>query len=361
MKYIDEYRNKELIQKLANKISNLTNQEITLMEVCGGHTWSSQKFGLPSLLPSNIRLISGPGCPVCVTSKKFIDYAIKLSNLPNTIITLFGDLIKVPGSFSSLYYERSKGNDVRIVYSITDAINIAELNPSKQIIFLAIGFETTAPSTAAAILTATQKKLRNFFILSSHKIMPPAMAALIDEGIKINGYIAPGHVSTITGSYIYENLVKKYRVGCVISGFEPLDMLQSIYMLIQQIINNDFKVEIQYRRAVKPEGNMKAKELMCKVFTLRDDWWRGLGVIPNSGLRLNDEYSCFDAEKVFNIMVEEVDEDPACICGQILKGLKTPNDCKLFAKTCTPDNPVGACMVSHEGACNIYYRLNKYE
>jgi hydrogenase expression/formation protein HypD len=359
MKYIDEYRDKEIVDKLIKKISSITTKEIALMEVCGGHTWAIQKFGIPSLLPKNIRLLSGPGCPVCVTSKKFIDQAVAYSRLKDVVICTYGDLIRVPGSTSSLNEEKSRGGDIRIVYSILDALQIARENPSKKITFLGIGFETTAPSSAAGIVNAAQEKLNNFFLFSSHKIMPPAMAALIDEGVTINGYIAPGHVSVITGSHIYEDIPKNYKVGCVISGFEPTDILQSIFMLVKQIENNDFKVEIQYKRVVRPEGNLKAQEIMKEVYTYRDDWWRGLGTLKNSGLGIHEKYSQFDAEKMIAVEVEETKEEKGCICGEILKGLKKPNDCKLFGKVCNTSNPVGACMVSHEGACNAYFRFSR--
>jgi hydrogenase expression/formation protein HypD len=359
MKYIDEYRDKETVNNLVEKISSLTKKEIILMEVCGGHTWAIQKFGIPSLLPENIKLLSGPGCPVCVTSKKYIDQAVAYSRLNNVIITTYGDLIRVPGSTSSLNIENGRGADIRIVYSILDALRIAKVNTSKKIIFLGIGFETTAPGSAAGIINAASEGLTNFFVLSSHKIMPPAMSALIDEGVAINGYIAPGHVSAITGSHIYDDITAKYGVGCVISGFEPVDILQSIYMLIKQEIENRFCVEIQYKRAVKPEGNKKAQEITNEVFRLRDDWWRGLGAVKDSGLCLNDKFSNFDAEKMIEVNVEETKEETGCICGEILKGLKTPHQCKLFAAVCTTSNPIGACMVSNEGACNAYFRFNK--
>ncbi|MBC8316056.1 MAG: hydrogenase formation protein HypD [Bacteroidetes bacterium] len=359
MQYIDEYRNKELANRLIEKISSLTSKEMFFMEVCGGHTWAIQKFGIPSLLPEKIKLLSGPGCPVCVTSKKFIDQAVAYSRLNDVIITTYGDLIRVPGSTSSLNEEKSNGADIRIVYSILEALQIAKDNPSKKIVFLGIGFETTAPGSAAGIINAAKEKVTNFFLFSSHKIMPPALAALIDEGVTINGYIAPGHVSTITGSHIYDDIPEKYGVGCVVSGFEPVDILQSIYMLVKQVYDNKFKVEIQYKRVVKPEGNVKAQKIMNEVFSFRDDWWRGFGILKNSGLGVNERYHDFDAERMIPVDVEETIEEKGCICGEILKGLKTPGQCKLFATVCTSATPVGACMVSHEGACNAYYRFNK--
>ncbi len=359
MQYIDEYHDKEIVNNIIDKISSLTTREVSLMEVCGGHTWAIQKFGISSLLPDNIRLLSGPGCPVCVTSKSYIDKAIAYSRLSDAIITTYGDLIRVPGSSSSLNIEKSKGADVRIVYSILDSLQIARENPSRKIIFLGIGFETTAPASAVGIINAASEKLNNFFLFSSHKIMPPAMSAIIEEGINIDGYIAPGHVCTIAGSHIFDEIPAKYKVGCVISGFEPLDILQSIYMLIKQIEESSFRVEIQYKRVVKPEGNIKAQNIMKEVFTLRDDWWRGLGILEKSGLELREKYAEFDAEKTMQVNVEKVSEDRGCICGDILKGVKTPGQCGLFGKQCTTSNPIGACMVSNEGACNAYYRFNK--
>jgi len=358
IKYIDDYRNRSIVESLLGEIRKISSRDIVLMEVCGGHTMAIQKFGIPSLLPANIRLISGPGCPVCVSSRRFIDHAIALGKLENTIVCTFGDLIRVPGSTSCLDKEKAKGAAIKIVYSILDALIIAKQNPDKEIVFLGIGFETTAPGTAFGILNAARDNIKNFSVLSSHKVMPPAMAALIDEGVKIDGYLSPGHVSVITGSKIYEELVKKYRVACVISGFEPVDLLKSVYMLARQIENNDPKVEIAYTRAVTREGNTKAQKAMDQVFSLKNDWWRGLGTLTLSGLGINDNYSNFDAENRFHVEIEPTREDKGCICGEILKGLKTPNDCKLFGKTCHPGNPVGACMVSNEGACHAYFKYN---
>lgn len=359
MKFIDEYRDRELVDKLVKGIHAISTKDVVLMEVCGGHTWAIQKFGIPSLMPPTVKLISGPGCPVCVTDRRFLDHAVALSRLPDVIITTYGDLIRVPGSSSSLNEEKSRGADVRIVYSVLDALKIAKENLSKKVVFLGVGFETTTPPSAAGLINAMKENLKNFFLLSSHKVMPPAMSALIDEGVAINGYIAPGHVSVITGTSIYEPIPRSYAVGCVVSGFEPVDILQSIYMLVKQFENNDFKVEIQYKRAVTPEGNVKAREAIHEVFRARDDWWRGLGTLPLSGLGVNDKYADFDAEKMIPVEIEETKEDKGCICGLILKGLKKPNECKLFGTACTSSNPVGACMVSHEGACNAYYRFNR--
>jgi hydrogenase expression/formation protein HypD len=279
--------------------------------------------------------------------------------LPEIIICTFGDLIRVPGSSTSLDREKASGADIRVVYSIMEAINIALKNPNKKIVFLGIGFETTAPTSAAGVYYADKENLKNFFFLSSHKIMPPAMSALIDEGVKIDGYIGPGHVSTITGSEMYEEIASKFNLGVVISGFEPVDLMQSIFMLVEQIENNNQHVAIQYKRFVKPEGNIKAKKLLADVFELQDDWWRGLGILPKSGLKLRSKYQNLDAEKMIEVEIEPTIEPKGCICGEILKGIKNPKDCKLFAKACTPQNPVGACMVSSEGSCHAYYKYNR--
>jgi len=360
MKYIDEYRDKEIVRGLAREVTNLSNQPIKLMEVCGGHTMSIQKYGIPSLLPDTVELISGPGCPVCVTSRSYIDRAVAYSRLPDVIIATYGDLIRVPGSSSTLEKERANGAHIQVVYSIMDALLLAKKNHLKKVIFLGIGFETTAPSSAAGILQAKVAGIFNFYVYSAHKVMPPAMSALIDEGVKINGYIGPGHVSTITGKGIYKDIPDKYGLGVVISGFEPVDLMQSILMLVKQIENKNPKVEIQYTRAVKPEGNLKARHMMEEIFEPRDDWWRGLGILIDSGLKIRDEYAGYDAEKAFEeVKVEPLIEPKGCICGEILKGVKKPKDCPLFGKICSPLSPVGACMVSSEGACQAYYLYNR--
>lgn len=326
------------------------------MEVCGGHTMAIHRFGLHSLLPLNIRLLSGPGCPVCVSSQHFLDTAIAYSKIPEAIITTYGDLIRVPGSITSLEKERANGNDIRIIYSILEAIEIAKINPERPVIFLGIGFETTAPATATAIVQAKEENIHNFFVLSAHKVMPPVMKALVVEGIKIDGFIAPGHVSAITGVGIYRDLVSEFGLGVVVSGFEPVDIMQAILMLTQQIESGSPKVEIQYKRIVHPEGNKIAQVMLERVFELKDDSWRGLGIIPESGLKIRNDFSSFDAEKQFIVNMPQPVEPMGCICGSILRGLKTPNDCKLFAKKCTPSDPIGACMVSAEGTCATYYK-----
>ena len=359
MKYISEFRDKSIVKSLISEINKVSKKEIVLMEVCGGHTMAIHNFGIPSLLPKNIKLVSGPGCPVCVSSRKFVDTAIIYSSFKDVIITTFGDLIRVPGSKSSLEKEKANGADIRIVYSPLTAIEIAKQNPDKKVIFLGIGFETTSPTSAAAVANAFRDSVSNFSILSSHKIMPPAMSALIDEGVKINGYICPGHVSTITGTFIYEPIAEKYNLGCVICGFEPVDILQSILMLVKQFEEGKAKVENQYRRVVKPEGNLIAQKIMNEVFELRDDWWRGFGVIPLSGLKVREKFKMYDAEIVLPVDVPEPEEPSGCICGEILKGLKNPKQCKLFGKVCSPSNPIGACMVSSEGACQAFYKYDR--
>ena len=356
MKYIDEYRKKELILSLAKKLKQLSKREIVLMEVCGGHTMAIHRFGLTSLLPPTIRLISGPGCPVCVSSQQFIDTAMAYSKIPGVIITTYGDLIRVPGSSTSLEKERANGSDVRIVYSVLESLEIAREHPDKRVVFLGIGFETTAPLTAAAILQAQKEQIPNFFVLSAHKIMPPVMKALVAEGVKIDGFIAPGHVSAITGTAIYNDLVTVCGLGVVISGFEPVDMMQSVLMLTEQIESGHPAVEVQYQRVVQREGNVVAQNILEEVFEFRNDTWRGLGMIPKSGLGIRESLSAFDAERQFSVEVPESTEPKGCICGQILRGLKTPVDCTLFAKKCTPSDPVGACMVSGEGTCATYFK-----
>jgi hydrogenase expression/formation protein HypD len=361
MKYIDEYRNKDLIMKLADLIKKSASRDYIFMEVCGSHTAAIHRFGIRSLLPGNIKLISGPGCPVCVTGPGFIDKAIAYSKMEEVIITTFGDLIRVPGSVSSLEKEKSAGANITIVLSGLEALEIARLNPSGKIIFPGIGFETTAPGTAATIKLAEKNGLRNFFLLSAHKVMPPAMEAIINGGVKLDGFICPGHVATITGSDAFNFIAEKHDLSCVIAGFEPADILQAILMLIQQVNRNDPGVEIQYNRAVTHSGNIIAQKLLGQVFGPSDEQWRGFGVIPGSGLKLRKEYEKFDAEVMMPVNIRSDEEDTLCICGNIMRGLNTPEDCNLFAGVCVPENPVGACMVSNEGACNTWYRYRQYE
>jgi hydrogenase expression/formation protein HypD len=356
MKYVDEYRKKDLILSVAEKLRTISEKKIVLMEVCGGHTMAIHRFGLTTLLPPTIHLISGPGCPVCVSSQHFIDMALAYSRIPGIIITTYGDLIRVPGSNTSLEKERAAGSDIRIVYSVLESLEIAKKNKDRKIVFLGIGFETTAPATAAAIVQARKEKITNFYVLSAHKIMPPVMKALVEEGVRIDGFIAPGHVSAITGTGIYESLASDYKLGVVVAGFEPADLMQAVLMLAVQLESGTPKVEVQYQRVVHKEGNIIAQQLLSDVFVHGDDIWRGLGMIPKSGLKINEDFSSFDAEKHFSVSIPESTEPKGCICGKILRGLKTPVDCSLFAKRCTPSDPVGACMVSGEGSCATYYK-----
>ncbi len=356
LKYIDEYRDKSLIMKLVERIKKLSVLEYTFMEVCGGHTSALHRFGIPSLLPAGIRLVSGPGCPVCVTGTGFIDKAIAYSKMDGFIITTFGDLMRVPGSLSSLEKAKAGGADVRIVFSGLEALETARLNPQAKVIFLGIGFETTAPGTAVTVMEARKTGIHNFYLLSSHKIMPPAMDAIINDGVKLDGFICPGHVATITGSSAFEFIPRNYGLGCVIAGFEPTDLLQSVLMLIQQVNKRSPSVEIQYRRAVARDGNTLALRRMSEVFETCDSPWRGFGIIPGSGLKLRDEFKAFDAARVFPVRIENKEENKFCICGEILRGLKTPSDCQLFSVACTPENPVGACMVSSEGTCYTHFK-----
>ena len=342
--------------KMVDLINKSATATYNFMEVCGGHTAAIRRFGIPSLLPENIRLISGPGCPVCVTGTDFIDKAIACSGMEKVIITTFGDLIRVPGSVTSLEKEMAAGADIRIVFSGLEALEIARLNPRHKVIFLGIGFETTAPGTAVTVLEADAGSVGNFFILSAHKVMPPAMEAIIQGGSVINGFICPGHVATITGSAVFDFIPEKYKIGCVVAGFEPADILMSILMLVRQTNNDAQSVEIQYSRAVNRNGNPAAVKFMNRVFEPGDAIWRGLGIIPMSGLILKKEYQKFDAELRAPVKIRHYEENELCICGNILTGLLTPPDCPLFGEICSPDNPLGACMVSEEGACNSWYK-----
>jgi len=356
MKFIDEFRNAELGQRLVTKIRQSSTKPVRLMEFCGGHTVAILKHGIRQLLPPIVEMLSGPGCPVCVTANDDLDKAIALARLPNTIITTFGDMMKVPGSYSSLQEAKAEGANIKIVYSVQDALTIAQDNPQKSVIFVGIGFETTSPTIAASILEAEQKSIKNFHTLSLLKLCPPVMKALLDLGeIRLNGIVCPGHVSAIIGSHPYEFIPEEYKIACVISGFEPLDILLTIAMLIEQVEKGRPKVEIAYPRGVKPEGNTHALKLMDKVFEVSNANWRGIGVISKSGLKIRKEYEHFDAEKVFSITTAPIREPKGCLCGEILRGVKTPLDCKLFHKICIPEHPVGPCMVSSEGTCAAYF------
>jgi hydrogenase expression/formation protein HypD len=334
---------------------------VKIMEVCGTHTVAIAKNGLRAVMPENVTLLSGPGCPVCVTANQDIDIAIELCKLPDTIVTSFGDMMKVPGSYSSLAKEKADGRDVRIVYSPLDALSLARKNPDKQIIFVAVGFETTVPLIAAAILRAQEQELDNFTIFSAHKTVPMALAALVnDPEVQIDAFILPGHVSTIIGLEPYKFLAEQYEVPGVITGFEPVDVLQGIYMLLKQILEKRSEVEIAYHRGVLPEGNLVAKDLVEKVFEPIDADWRGIGVIPGTGLGIRPEYDHYNAEKRFSVTPPEPKSIKGCQCGEVLRGVTLPFQCRLFGKGCTPEHPIGPCMVSSEGSCAAYYRFTDY-
>jgi hydrogenase expression/formation protein HypD len=360
MKYVEEYRDPATARHLLDRIHKISHQPARLMEFCGGHTVAIFKHGLRQLLPDNIEMLSGPGCPVCVTASADLDKAIALAKLPGVIITSFGDMVRVPGSYSSLQQAKADGADIRIVYSAQDALAIARQNPDKKVVFIGIGFETTAPTIAASILQAEAEKIANYSILSLHKVCPPVMKALLDLGeVKINGIICPGHVSAIIGSRPYRFIPKDYKIACAVAGFEPVDILLAVDRLVEQIESGKPDIEITYRRGVKPEGNVPAMKLMESVFEIADADWRGIGTIRESGLRLRQQYEKYDAEKIFTINTGPAREPQGCICGSILRGVSTPLDCALFRRVCTPENPVGPCMVSSEGSCATYYHYQR--
>lgn len=362
MKFVDEFRRSELAQGLTSQIRKRSKTPARFMEFCGGHTAAIFKHGIRQLLPSTIEMLSGPGCPVCVTANADLDKAIALAQVPGVILTTFGDMLKVPGSRSSLQEAKASGADVRIVYSTMDALEIAKQNPQSSVAFLGIGFETTAPAIAASVLQAEQERIGNYYVLSLHKLCPPVIRALLDSGeVKIQGLICPGHVSAIIGSHPWGFIARDYGIPCVVSGFEPLDILQCIDMLVTQIENGEAKVEIAYRRGVRPEGNPKALEVMNQVFEPCAATWRGMGTVPDSGLKLREKYRCFDAELAFDFDLGPTEDHPGCICGEILRGVKTPKDCRLFAGVCDPEHPVGPCMVSSEGSCSAYYLYGAFD
>lgn len=352
----DYLRDPAVASRLAGEIRGLAHgKEINLMEVCGTHTVAIFRSGIRTLLPKGIRLLSGPGCPVCVTAVSDVDKAIALAGLPDVALATFGDMMRVPGSESSLSLERAKGKDIRIVYSPMDALKAAQEEPFKNIVFFATGFETTSPSVAATIKLAHKEGLKNFFVFCVHKLVPPALSALLSSpDVRVDGFILPGHVSSIIGSAPYKAV---RGVASVIAGFEPVDILTAIFMLLRQIESGTPKVEIQYMLAVRPEGNPKAVALMNEVFAPCDSDWRGIGVIPASGLRLRDGFSGFDAEALLGgVCLPKPLEPKGCKCGEVLRGIKVPTECPLFGRACTPEHPVGACMVSTEGSCAAYYK-----
>ena len=362
MKYLDEYRDADLTRKLLADIQNIITRPWTLMEVCGGQTHSIIKSGLDQMLPTEITLVHGPGCPVCVTPLEQVDKAIALASLPEVIFTSYGDMLRVPGSARDLLAVKATGGDVRIVYSPLDALKIARDNPGKTVVFFAIGFETTAPANAMAVVQAKAQGLTNFAVLVSHVTVPAAISALMDSpDVQVDGFLAAGHVCTVMGFWEYEPLVEKYKIPIVVTGFEPVDLLHGILDCIKQLEAGTHRVGNAYERSVSREGNQPAQAVIRKVFEMTDRAWRGMGVIPMSGYRLRAEFAAFDAEMRFpEVQKIETKESTVCISGLVLQGRKKPRECPAFGKECTPQTPLGATMVSSEGTCAAYYRYGRY-
>jgi hydrogenase expression/formation protein HypD len=361
MKYLDEYRDRRIARALASEIVQRSTRPWVLMEICGGQTHTIMRYGLDELLPSGIELVHGPGCPVCVTPLETVDKAIALALHPEVILVSYGDMLRVPGSRSDLLRAKAQGADVRIAYSPTEAVKIARSNPERKVVFLAIGFETTAPANAMAAWQAKREKLSNFSMLVSHVLVPPAIRALmVSSSNRVQGLIAPGHVCTVVGCKEYEDLVRHFRIPIVVGGFEPVDILEAVLMLVRQLEAGEAKLENQYVRSVSYQGNLPAQQIMAEVFEVADQKWRGIGPIPLSGLQLRQEYAAYDANRVFDLGEFSVDEPAECISAQVLQGLKKPTDCPAFGMRCTPENPLGAPMVSSEGACAAYYRYRRH-
>ncbi|BAZ67531.1 hydrogenase expression/formation protein HypD [Fischerella sp. NIES-4106] len=365
MKYVDEFRDSQKAKALVwqiEKLSCLLDKDIKIMEVCGGHTHSIFKYGIEAVLPKAIELIHGPGCPVCVMPKGRLDDAIALAQNPHVIFTTFGDAMRVPGSQTNLLQAKATGADIRMVYSPLDSLKIAKENPNKEVVFFALGFETTAPSTAFTILQAAAENIHNFSMFCNHVLVIPALQALLDNpDLQLDGFVGPGHVSMVIGTEPYQFISQHYHKPIVISGFEPLDILQSVWMVVQQLVEKRCEVENQYRRLVDNKGNQLALTAMNTVFETRKDFeWRGLGNIPYSGLKIRSEYAQFDAELKFPIPNLKVADHKACQCGEILKGVMKPWECKVFGTACTPETPIGTCMVSSEGACAAYYKYGRF-
>ena len=360
MDLINSFRDKDKILALSQIIKQRSKKPLNIMEICGGHTHSIMKFGLPQLVGENINFIHGPGCPVCIMPRSRIDEAIAIASIDGVIFCTLADMLRVPGSKGSLAMLRADGADIRALYSPLDTITIAKENPDKKVVFFAIGFETTTPMSAAVVKQAVELNLQNLFIHINHVTVPaPVRAIMSDKDVKIDAFLGPSHVSVITGSRIYEELANEFKTPIAVSGFEPLDLMDSILNLVSQHENGTHKVYNEYARVVSKDGNLKAKELIDRYFQPCDFEWRGLGVIKDSGLRLRDEFSYLDAKKYFNVEVGESKESKACICGEILRGKAKPYDCKVFGKVCNPQNPIGSCMVSGEGACAAYYKYSK--
>ena len=356
MKYLDEFRDPSLAAALLDEIRHRSTRPVRIMEFCGTHTVSIFKHGIRQLLPPTIEMLSGPGCPVCVTANADLDWAIALAGEPEVILATFGDMLRVPGSRSSLEQAKADGADVRVVYSTLDALQIARDNPARPVVFLGIGFETTAPTIAASLLQAEAQHLANYYVLSLHKLTPPATRAILDSGeSRLDGIIGPGHVTTIIGSQAWEFLPREYGLSCAIAGFEPLDILQAINALVERIEAARPEVVNVYSRSVRPEGNRVALEHMYRVFEVQAAGWRGMGDLPGSGLRLREPFRRFDAREHFDVRTGPSAEPAGCLCGDVIRGVKTPLECTLYGKACTPHRPVGPCMVSSEGTCAAYY------
>lgn len=356
MRFLTEFRRSDLAAPLIARIAARSRTAVNFMEFCGGHTVTIFRYGIRQVVPETLTMRSGPGCPVCVTANEDLDRAIALAHVPGVILATFGDMLKVPGSRSSLQAAKAEGADVRVVYSTLDALDIARKHPDRPVVFLGIGFETTAPTVAASILEAQETGVSNYSVLSLHKLSPPAIRALLDAGeTAIDGIIAPGHVSTITGSRAWDFVARDDGIPCVVTGFEPLDVLQAIDRLVAMVEAGEARVEIAYRRAVQPEGNPVALRMMDEVFEPAPAAWRGMGMIPGSGLRLREAFGEFDARTRFPVDPGPTVEPEGCLCGDVLRAVKTPHDCPLFATACTPETPVGPCMVSAEGSCSTYY------
>jgi hydrogenase expression/formation protein HypD len=361
LRYVDEYRNARIAQRLAADIRGTVTRPWVLMEICGGQTHTIMRYGLDELLPAGIELVHGPGCPVCVTPLETIDRAIALASRPEVILVTYGDMLRVPGSHSDLFRVKASGGDVRVVYSPLDAVKIAGANPQRKVVFLAIGFETTAPANAMVAWQARRAGLTNVSLLVSHVLVPPAIRALLaSPRNRVQGFIAPGHVCTVMGYSEYEQLVRDFAVPIVVGGFEPVDLMEAVLMLVKQLEAGEARVENQYVRSVSYCGNLPAQQILKKVFEVADQKWRGIGVIPQSGLKLRAEFAGYDAEKVFDIAGLSVEEPAECISAEVLQGLKKPTDCPAFAMRCTPQNPLGAPMVSSEGACAAYYQYRRH-
>jgi hydrogenase expression/formation protein HypD len=358
MRYLDEYRDAGAARGLAAQIRAMTTRPWTIMEICGGQTHTIVKYGLEEMLPESMRLVHGPGCPVCVTPLEMIDRAIAIASRPGVIFTSFGDMLRVPGSHRDLLSVKAEHGSVRIVYSPLDAVRIARENPLHQVVFFAVGFETTAPPNAMAVAQARRLGLKNFSILCSHVLVPPAMYAILSSpNNRVQGFLAAGHVCTVMGYEEYLPIAEQYRVPIVVTGFEPLDILQGIAMTVRQLESSAAEVENQYTRSVRRQGNPAARKLLEEVFEVTDRKWRGIGTIPASGYRLREEFAQFDAERAFAVEDIEAQESPLCIAGQVLQGVKRPHDCPAFGRECTPEHPLGAPMVSSEGACAAYYHF----